>query len=234
MWHLQAAPGSDQSQDVSAPDHQYRTIVGSQEVTLPVVELADDLAIGLLICVDHGIGFAERAGAELAARLAPFDVEIVVSVATMGIPLAIEVTRSLGLNDYLILHKTPKIHLGEAIAEPVKSITTGSQQRLRMDPARTHAVVGKRVALVDDVISTGGSAQAAMNLLRRVGADPVVIGSLVTEGAGWREALGADSGLVRSLGAIPIFRRGADGRFVEDWEGEDPGVRAPGQGLIPV
>ena len=43
----------------------------------------------------------------------------------MGIPLAIEVTRHLGLDDYVILHKTPKTHLGDTLAEPVRSITTG-------------------------------------------------------------------------------------------------------------
>ncbi len=70
--------------------------VGSQTLDLPLVPLSDDLTIALLICVDHGVAFAETAGRELAALLAEFDPEIVVSVATMGIPLAIEVTRSLG------------------------------------------------------------------------------------------------------------------------------------------
>ena len=50
----------------------------------------------------------------------------------MGIPLAIEVTRALGLDDYLILQKTPKLHLRDAITEPVKSITTGAQQHLAL------------------------------------------------------------------------------------------------------
>lgn len=198
-------------------DATYLTRVGSQEVRVPLVEVADGLFIALLITVDHGVGFAERAGAELAERLAPFGAEIVVSVATMGIPLAIEVTRALGLDDYLILHKTPKIHLGDAIAEPVTSITTGSPQQLRMDPARLHAAAGRRVAVVDDVISTGASLQAALNLLRRVGARPVVAGALLTEGAEWRRRLGPDAELVQTLGAIPVFRRGPQGALVADW-----------------
>jgi len=198
-------------------DGTYVTRVGSQEVEVPLVEVAEDLLIALLITVDHGIGFAERAGAELAERLAPKGVDIVVSVATMGIPLAIEVTRALGLDDYLILHKTPKIHLGDRIAEPVTSITTGTPQHLRMDPARMAAAEGRRVAVVDDVISTGASMQAALNLLRRGRAEPVVIGALVTEGAAWRERLGDDAGLVEALGAVPVFHRRADGSLVEDW-----------------
>jgi adenine/guanine phosphoribosyltransferase-like PRPP-binding protein len=194
----------------------YRTSVGSQTLDLPLVPLSDELTIALLICVDHGVAFAETAGRELAALLAEFDPEIVVSVATMGIPLAIEVTRSLGLDDYVILHKTPKIHLGETLAEPVRSITTDAQQKLRLDPARAPALEGRRVAVVDDVISTGASTLAALNLVRRVGGEPVVIGALVTEGSGWSSLLGEDAPAVRTLGSIPVFRN-SGGRLVEDW-----------------
>jgi adenine phosphoribosyltransferase len=191
--------------------------VGSQELHIPLVPLSDDLTIALLITVDHGVGFASQAGRDLSERLAPFNAEIVASVATMGIPLAIEVTRALGLDDYVILHKTPKIHLADAIAEPVRSITTDKEQRLLFDRARVAAVRGRRVALVDDVISTGGSIRAALNLLRSIDAEPVVIGALVTEGSAWRETLGADAGLVRALGKIPLFRPSDDGTLIEDW-----------------
>jgi adenine/guanine phosphoribosyltransferase-like PRPP-binding protein len=204
---------------MAGPDGTYRVRVGSQEFDIPLVEIADDLTIALLISVDLGVGFAQRAGAELAVELAPYEPDIVVSVATMGIPIAIEVTRALGLDDYVILHKTPKIHLQDAISEPVRSITTASVQRLLFDRARLGAVRGRRVAVVDDVISTGGSTKAALNLLRAVDAQPVVIGTLVTEGSHWRSFLGEDADLVRALGAIPLFRHGADGVLVEDWEG---------------
>ena len=201
------------------PDRRtHLAAVGSQTIELPVVSLAEDLAIALLISVDHGIAFTEQAGAELADQLAPHQVDIVVSVATMGIPLAIEVSRSLGLDDYLILHKTPKIHLGDTLAEPLTSITTEARQHLRMDPARIGAVSGCRVALVDDVISTGASIQAALRLLRRAGAEPVVIGSLVTEGTDWVSLLGADAQLVRALGTIPIFRPQPDGTLATEWD----------------
>ncbi len=200
----------------------YKVQVGSQELEIPLVPIAEDLTIALLISVDLGVAFAQIAGGELAAKLAPYDPEIVVSVATMGIPIAIEVTRALGLDDYVILHKTPKIHLADAIAEPVRSITTATSQRLLFDRARLDAVVGRRVAVVDDVISTGGSTKAALNLMRRVGAEPVVVGAVVTEGAQWRSYLGEDAALVRSLGAIPLFRHGHDG-------GPGRGLGGPGR-----
>src|SRR5580700_2680315 len=186
----------------TSADRSYTTTVGSQTVTLPLVPLNDDLTIALLICVDLGVTFAETAGRELAELMRPAEPDIVVSVATMGIPIAIEASRALGLDDYVILHKTPKIHLGESWSEPVYSITTDKPQKLRMDPARVAAVRGRRVAVVDDVISTGASLKAALNLVRRIGAEPVIIGALMTEGSAWKEALGADADNVRTLGAM--------------------------------
>ena len=195
----------------------YTTTVGSQTVELPLVPLSDELTIALLIAVDMGVAFSEIAGRELAEMMRPAEPEIVVSVATMGIPLAIEVSRALGIDDYVILHKTPKIHLGETWSEPVNSITTDKPQRLRMDPARVEAVRGRRVAVVDDVISTGGSLAAALRLVRRMDAEPVVIGCLMTEGGAWKKALGSDASLVRTLGAMPLFHPDDHGGLLEDW-----------------
>ncbi len=201
----------------TAADRIYTPTVGSQKVELPLVPLSDDLTIALLICVDMGVSFAETAGRELAELMRPARPEIVVSVATMGIPLAIEASRALGFDDYVILHKTPKIHLGESWAEPVYSITTDKPQRLRMDPARVDAVRSRRVAVVDDVISTGASLSSALRLVRRMDAAPVVIGTLMTEGGGWKSALGPDAALVRSLGAMPLFHPDGEGGLTEDW-----------------
>ena len=192
----------------------YHCLIGSQEADLPIVELNDDTAIALLITVDLGLRFCEVAGAELAAVLRELDVEVVASLATMGIPIAIEVTRHLGLDQYVILHKTPKIHLADAIAEPVRSITTAAPQRLLFDRARIPTVRGRRVALIDDVVSTGGSCAAALRLLRAVGAEPVAVGAIVSEGDAWKGTLGDDSSLVRVLGELPLFRPVGDGSYV--------------------
>ena len=213
----------------------YRTQVGSQEIVLPLVPLADDLTIALLICVDHGIGFSEQAGGELAEQLAPFGVDVVVSVATMGIPLAIEVTRALGLDDYVILHKTPKIHLGDALAEPVRSITTATPQRLLLDRARVGAVAGRRVAVVDDVISTGASTHGGARTHapggRRPGGHrvPCDRGVRVARRVGWRCGAGAGVGCDPDLpsalrrltgrGVARVVTAPVRHRFtVEDWD----------------
>lgn len=197
----------------------YAVDIGSQQLDLPIVSLSESLALALLITVDVGVTFMERAGRELADVLVPYEVDVIATVATMGIPLAVEVTRSLGLDTYVVLHKTPKIHLADAISEPVRSITTDAEQRLLFDRARIEAVKGKRVAIVDDVISTGASTGATLRLLRGVGADVVAIGTLVTEAGLWRGALGADATMVRALGSIPVFRPDGSGGLVEDWNG---------------
>ena len=104
---------------------------------------------------------------------------------------------------------------------------------LRLDPARVSAVAGRRVAVVDDVISTGASLHAALTLLRRVGAKPVVVGAFLTEGTQWRHALEGDAAMVRALGSIPLFRHQPDGGYEQDWGdappdepvGDPPGVQ---------
>lgn len=197
----------------------YRAQVGSQLRELPIVPIADDLAIALLITVDHGVKFIELAGRELAEQLRPFDIDCIVSIATMGIPVAMAVTKALDLDDYMILQKTPKIHLADAIDVPVRSITTAVNQRLLLDRERLRSVEHKRVAVVDDVISTGASTQAAMRLLRGVGANPVAIGALLAEANVWRSVLGEDARIVKMLGAIPLFRPNPEGTLDEDWEG---------------
>jgi adenine phosphoribosyltransferase len=205
---------------VTQPGGTYPTKIGSQSIDLPVVAIAEEVAIALFITVDQGVTFSSTAGIEIAEEIRRFEVDVVASVATMGIPVAIEITRALGLDDYLIFQKTPKIHLADAIVEPVRSITTDVPQRLLFDRARVSAVAGKRVALVDDVISTGASIRAALALLRGVGAIPVAIGAVLSETNVWRGALGEDQQLVHALGAIPLFRRGPDGSWTEDWDGD--------------
>jgi adenine/guanine phosphoribosyltransferase-like PRPP-binding protein len=200
-------------------ERTYSTEIGTQHVELPVASLNDQLALALLITVDMGVKFMSQAGKELAEILRPYDIDIVATVATMGIPLVVEVTRHLGLDQYVILHKTPKIHLADAVSERVRSITTDAEQRLLFDRARIKDVDGKRVAIVDDVISTGASTGASLRLLRGVGANVVAIGTLVTEASLWRSALGDDALLVRALGSIPVFRPDGSGGLVEDWVG---------------
>ena len=192
----------------------YTTTVGSQRVELPLIPLNDELAIALLMTIDMGVRFMATAGTDLAAVLAPSHPECIVSMATLGIPVALEVTRALGLDDYLILQKTPKVHLRDSLRASVEAITTDSTQHLLLDRRRIGLVRGRRVAVVDDVISSGSSIEAALRLLDKAGAEVVAVGALLGEGEGWRQRLGPRADLVRVLGTIPVFAPGPDGGWV--------------------
>jgi adenine/guanine phosphoribosyltransferase-like PRPP-binding protein len=198
----------------AAPAATYRAVIGSQQADLPVVALDGERAIALMMTIDLGVRFTAVAAAELAGVLAPARPQLIVSVATLGIPVALEVSRCLGLDDYLILQKSPKVHLRDCLREPAGSITSTTTQDLLLDRRRIGCVRGRRVAFVDDVISTGASAVAALRLLRRAGAQVVAIGALLAESDAWRSALGEDAGLVQTLGQIPLFRPGPRGGWI--------------------
>ncbi|QDL93252.1 adenine phosphoribosyltransferase [Paroceanicella profunda] len=184
----------------------YTVSVAGHRIDLPVLELDDQRAIALLMVIDMGLRFGEMVGREIAALCAPLRPDIVVGSATLGIPVAMEVSRHLGLDQYVILQKSPKFHLADALVEPVRSITTNMPQKLLLDRRQIARLQGRRVVVVDDVIATGASMAASMRLVRRAGAEVLAALSILTEGQSWREAMGPDAALVRSLGQIPHFR----------------------------
>jgi adenine phosphoribosyltransferase len=183
----------------------YTVDISGQPVELPIVAINDTLAISLLMVIDMGVKFGERIGRALAQRLAAAKPEIVVGTATLGIPVAIEVSRALGLDQYVICQKSPKIHLGDALIQQVNSVTSTGSQRLLLDRRAIPLLRGRRVVVVDDVVATGSSLAATLKLVRQAGADVVGVGVILTEGHEWREPLGADAKLVAGLGHIPQF-----------------------------
>ena len=192
------------------PSHHLVRIAGV-ETPLPIVPLNDYIAIALLMVIDEGVAFGARIGAALAEAARPLSPDIVVGAATLGIPVAIEVSRALGLDDYVVLQKSPKIHLADALRETVTSVTSHGVQTLMLDRRAVPLLTGRRVFVVDDVVSTGSSLVAMLRLVRRAGAEVVGVGVILTEGHDWTGVLGEDSSLVRALGHIPVFRV-SDGR----------------------
>jgi adenine phosphoribosyltransferase len=185
----------------------YLARMGSQDVELPLVEFGPGIRGALLMTIDLPVSVVEKASAELAELLAARGVETVVTAATLGIPVAMGVAKTLGIDRYVVLQKSRKWHLRESPSVELTSITTMNPQRLTLDAARLGEIRGRRVAFVDDVVSTGGSAAAALGLLTEHGAEIVAVAALMTEGEEWRERLGARADLVESLGRLPT---GAD------------------------
>jgi adenine/guanine phosphoribosyltransferase-like PRPP-binding protein len=181
------------------------TDIAGERVDLPVLAIDDRRAIVLLNVLDHGVRFNERVGRALAEAMAPHRPEVVLGTATLGIPVAIETSRALGLDTYVIAQKSPKVYLADPVAVPLRSSTTAGAQRLYIDRRAVPLLKGKRVAVVDDVAATGESLAASIALARQAGGDVVSIGVVLTEGNGWRKRLGDDAGIVIRLGHIPQY-----------------------------
>ena len=192
--------------------HHWTVDVAGRAIELPLVAIKPDFAISLMMVIDMGVDFLSHVGAELASRLAPLQPEVIVGPATLGIPIAIEVSRALGLDQYVVLQKSPKIHLADALVEPITSITSTGEQRLLLDRRAIPLLKGKRTVVVDDVVASGSSLKGSIALARAAGAVVVGAGVVLTEAHEWRDALGEDAGLVVGLGHIPQFApAGQDG-----------------------
>ncbi len=186
-------------------DQTHAVSVAGFSVELPLVAIKPDLAISLMMVIDLGVHFGEHCGEKLAEQLAPMKPDIVVGAATLGIPVAIEVTRALGLGRYVILQKSPKVHLGSALEQKITSITSKGEQRLLLDDRAVPLLKGRRVAVVDDVVASGSSLKGSVDLVRKAGGEVVGIGVILTEAREWQGTLGADADLVRRLAHIPQF-----------------------------
>lgn len=199
---------------IIAPEKHSVKIAG-ETFRLPIMQLNERRAIALLMIIDMGVRFGDMVGKAIAKQFATAKPDIVVGSATLGIPVAIEVSRRLGKDRYVILQKSPKFHLSDAMVEEVRSVTTAVPQRLLLDRRCIPLLQGKRVLIVDDVVATGSSMAAAIRLVRRSGAEVIGAGAILTEGHSWRTALGRDAELITSLGHIPQFNL-VDGKAVSD------------------
>lgn len=183
------------------------------QVDLPIVPINQELAISLMMVIDLGVTFGEHIGKRLAAKIAHLKPDIIVGPATLGIPVAIEVTRALGLDNYVVLQKSPKLHLADAMVQTLTSITSKGEQKILLDRAAVPLIQGRRVVVVDDVVASGSSLKSSLELVRQAGGDIVGTGVILTEAQEWRETLGKDVKTLFSLAHIPQFQPGPDGKW---------------------
>ena len=91
--------------------------------------------------------FGERVGKAMADHLRPLKPDIIVGAATLGIPVVIEVSRAVGLDEYVIAQKSSKIHLADALVQELQSVTSAGKQRLMLDRRSVPLLAGRRVAV---------------------------------------------------------------------------------------
>lgn len=125
------------------------------------------------------IEMTEVAARELLKRVPEHDV--VVTAEAKGIPLCYEMARQ-GCRNYVVARKSVKVYMGNPIGVTVNSITTKNEQKLYLGEDDVNLLNGKRVLLVDDVISTGESLHALETLVEKTGANIVGRASVLAEG----------------------------------------------------
>jgi adenine phosphoribosyltransferase len=141
----------------------------------------------------------EAASKELAFKLAERKPDVLVTAEVKSIPLAHSLSTHMNYMPYVVLRKSYKPYMGDALQCETLSITTGEPQRLFLDEKDRRLVAGKRVAIIDDVISTGSTLQGMRLIMGQGGADIVAEVAIFTEGdrAKWSNII--------ALGHLPMF-----------------------------
>lgn len=178
----------------------YEMEIAGLKRQLPLCPVTDDLYIGAFIMfgdVDITVAAAE----ELLKKAPEFDV--IVTAESKGIPLAHEMARQANHADYVVARKGAKLYMKNIVETEVDSITTDHIQTLCIGQAEADMLRGRRVLIVDDVISTGESLKSIEKLVDQVG------GNIVGRMAVLAEGEAADRDDILFLEKLPLFN--ADG-----------------------
>ena len=144
----------------------YRMTVAGLQRDLPICKVTDDLYIaGFVIFGDQELTVA---CARDLLKLAP-EYDYILTAEAKGIPLAHEMARQAGNAKYILARKGPKLYMRDIFSVTVNSITTAKEQRLYLDCEDAKLMKGKRILVLDDVISTGESLRALEALVEKAG-----------------------------------------------------------------
>ena len=171
---------------------------------LPLCPLNDELSIGAFV-IFGDVELTVHCAAELL-KIAP-DYDYIIAPEAKAIPLAYEMARQSGENRYFVARKKAKAYMQGVFSVEVQSITTAGTQTLVIDAEDAAAIKGKRVIIVDDVISTGESLRAMEVLCEKAGAEVVGKMAVLAEG----DAAKREDIIV--LAPLPLFT--ADGTPID-------------------
>jgi adenine phosphoribosyltransferase len=164
---------------------------------LPLFTIKPGLRIAILNILGD-IELVQAAARALADLVRDRRFDALVTPEAKSIPIAHALAVELNI-PYVVLRKTYKPYMGDALESQTLSITTGQPQTLYLDQKDRALVHGKQVALVDDVISTGSTLQGMRMILDKAGANVAAEIAILTEGdrAKWQNII--------ALGHIPLF-----------------------------
>ena len=144
----------------------YEMDVAGLKRELPLCKVSDDLYIGAFVMFGD-VELTVHCAAELIKRAPEYD--YLIAPEAKAIPLLYEMARQSGADKYFLARKGPKAYMSGVFEVDVKSITTMSVQKLVIDTADAELIKGKRMLIIDDVISTGESLRAMEELVTRAG-----------------------------------------------------------------
>ena len=157
----------------------YRMKVAGLWRELPICRVNDTLYIaGFVVFGDQELTVA---CAKALLEKAP-EYDYLITAEAKGIPLAHEMARQSGAEKYFLARKNPKLYMTGVFSATVKSITTAKEQTLYLDTADAELMKGKRILIVDDVISTGESLHAMEVLIEKAGGNVVGRMAVLAEG----------------------------------------------------
>ena len=156
----------------------YKMKIAGLERELPICPLNDNVSIaGFIIFGDVELTVA--CAKELLEKLPEFD--YIVTPKAKSIPLAYEMSRQCG-KKYFVVRKKEKVYMRDPVSVTVNSITTKSEQKLILDGADGEQIRGKKIVILDDVISTGESLQSVEKLVNKFDVDIVARAAILAEG----------------------------------------------------
>jgi adenine/guanine phosphoribosyltransferase-like PRPP-binding protein len=184
-------------------------------LVLPLRQLPDgNHAVASLIANQASNAVVAALAEHMATQARALDAEIIVGLPTLGLAFASLVAERLGQSRYVPLGYSRKFWYADALSEPVLSITSPEAgKRLRLDPNLKPLIEGRRVALVDDAISTGATAMASVRLLQKVGVEIAGMIVAMKQTNRWEApaATLASPLAVRAVYGCPLFRRSEAG-----------------------
>lgn len=146
---------------------------------LPIVKIKDELQLASFVILGD-TELTTVAANELKQRLP--EVDILVTAETKGIPLVHELAKQMNMSHYVVARKSVKAYMQQPFISQATSIASQTKQLLCLDVSDVALIKGKRVALVDDVISSGESIRALADLVEKAGGDIVAKASIIAEG----------------------------------------------------
>ena len=178
----------------------YKMKIAGLDRELPLCNLNDSLKIGAFVMFGD-VELTKACATELLKRIPEHD--IMLTAESKGIPLTYEMARQSGENNYLLARKMPKLYMTGVFESTVKSITTEKVQTLYLDKKDADYMRGKRVVIIDDVISTGESLRALEKLVTDAGG--IIVGKMTV----LAEGSAAKRDDIIYLEPLPLFN--ADG-----------------------